>query len=81
MAWQRPSSAAEAARPQHPTPLLVRFILNPWQMASILHQSMADEATQLDLVQLPLHMADVPPPVQIILRLGINQVGIQHGNP
>jgi hypothetical protein len=46
-------------------------------MASILHQSMADEATRLDLA---LHMADVALAVQFLPHLGINQVGIQHGN-
>lgn len=61
-ARQRRSSDAEAARPQQPTPLQVRFILNPWETASILHQSMADKATQSDLALLALHMADLVAP-------------------
>jgi hypothetical protein len=81
MARQQYSSVAEAARPQHPTPLQVQLILNPWQTASILHLSMADEASQSDLAQLALHLADVvAPSVQVPLHLGINPVGILHGN-
>jgi hypothetical protein len=42
---------------------------------------MADEATHPDLAQLALHLADVvAPSVQVPLRLGINLVGILHGN-
>jgi hypothetical protein len=42
---------------------------------------MADEASWSDLAQLALHLADVvAPSVQVPLHLGINPVGILHGN-
>ena len=72
----RGSGAAPARNP-----LQVRFVLNPWQTASILHHSMSNEATQLELALLAPHMADmVAPLVQDPLRLHFNPVGILHGN-
>jgi len=71
----RGSGAAPARNP-----LQVRFVLNPWQTASILHHSMSNEATQLELALLAPHMADmVAPSVQDPLRLHFNPVGILHG--